>query len=103
MANPIPTKTSFKPGQSGNPAGKQSRTPVRDCFYRLNAQSDGNMVREVCEKVVALAKEGEAWAVQAIFDRMDGKPAQAVTGADGGPLQFERIIRTIVDPRDTDA
>lgn len=94
---------TWAPGKSGNPTGKQSRTPVRDCFYRLNAQSDGQMIRDVCEKVVALAKEGEAWAVQAVFDRMDGKPAQAVTGADGGPLQFERIIRTIVDPRDTDA
>lgn len=103
MANPIPTKTSWKAGESGNPEGTRSRTPVRDCFYRLNAQSDGQLVRDICEKVAELARKGEAWAVQAVFDRMDGKPSQAVTGADGGPLQFERIIRTIVDPRDTDA
>ena len=94
---------TWAPGKSGNPAGKQSRTPVRDCFYRLNAQSDGQLVRDICEKVAELARKGEAWAVQAVFDRMDGKPAQAVTGADGGPLQFERIIRTIVDPANPDA
>ncbi len=27
----------------------------------------------------------------------DGKPAQAITGADGGPVQFEKIERVIVD------
>ena len=75
MANPIPTATSFKPGQSGNPEGLKKKTAVRDCFLRLNAQSDGNLVREVCEKVVELAKEGEQWAVQELFNRIDGIPS----------------------------
>ena len=67
MANPIPTKTSWKAGESGNPEGKKSRTPVRDCFYRLNAQSDGQMVRDVCEigthTLAAALNElgGEGW------------------------------------------
>jgi hypothetical protein len=31
-------------------------------------------------------------------DRLDGKPAQAITGADGGPLQVEKITFEIVKP-----
>lgn len=33
-------------------------------------------------------------------DRMDGKPAQALalTGEEGGPVQFEKIVREIVRP-----
>lgn len=88
MANPTPTKTSWKAGESGNPEGLKKKTAIRDCFLRLNAQSDGNMVREICEKVVELAKEGEQWAVQELFNRIDGKPPQAVTGDEDSPIML---------------
>ncbi len=38
-------------------------------------------------------------AAEAILDRGYGKPAQALTGEDGGPVQLEQIVRRIVDPR----
>jgi len=34
----------------------------------------------------------------ALGDRLDGKPAQAITGPDGGALQIQNIERVIVDP-----
>ncbi len=34
------------------------------------------------KKVVELAKEGEQWAVQELFNRIDGKPAQQIVGDD---------------------
>jgi len=37
-------------------------------------------------------------AAQAIFDRVYGKPIQAVGGPDGGPIQVQMIRRVIVDP-----
>ena len=86
------TKTSFKSGESGNPEGLKKTTFIRDCFVRLNAQSDGNMVRQVCEKVVQLAKEGEPWAVQELFNRLDGKPPQAITG-DGDASLVVQVIK----------
>ena len=86
------TKTSFKPGESGNPEGLKKTTFIRDCFVRLNAQSDGNMVRQVCEKVVQLAKEGEPWAVQELFNRLDGKPPQAIT-SDGDASLVVQVIK----------
>ena len=86
------TKTSFTAGKSGNPDGLKKTTFIRDCFVRLNAQSDGNMVRQVCEKVVELAKEGEPWAVQELFNRLDGKPPQAITG-DGDASLVVQVIK----------
>ena len=86
------TKTSFTAGKSGNPEGLKKTTFIRDCFVRLNAQSDGNMVRQVCEKVVELAKEGEPWAVQELFNRLDGKPPQAITG-DGDASLVVQVIK----------
>ena len=86
------TKTSFTAGKSGNPEGLKKTTFVRDCFLRLNAQSDGNMVRQVCEKVVQLAKEGEPWAVQELFNRLAGKPPQAITG-DGDASLVVQVIK----------
>ncbi len=38
-------------------------------------------------------------AASAILDRGWGKPAQPLAGdEDGGPIQFERIERTIIEP-----
>ena len=99
---PLNAPIGFHPAPQSEAAPSEVATSGIEGTQPMKA-FDGQMVRDVCEKVVALAREGEAWAVQAIFDRMDGKPAQAVTGADGGPLQFERIIRTIVDPANPDA
>lgn len=85
-------KTSFAPGKSGNPDGLKKTTFVRDCFLRLNAQSDGNLVREVCEKVAELARGGEQWAVQELFNRLDGKPPQAITG-DGDASLVVQVLK----------
>jgi hypothetical protein len=38
-------------------------------------------------------------AANSILDRAFGKPVQAVTGLDGGPVQIERIEQIVVDPR----
>lgn len=52
----------------------------------------GQALRKVAEVVVQKALMGDKDAVKEIGDRLDGKPAQAITGADGGPLTVE-IVR----------
>jgi hypothetical protein len=59
----------------------------------------GEALRKIAEVVVGKALVGDKDAVREIGDRLDGKPAQAITGADGGPVQLEKIERTIVDPK----
>lgn len=58
----------------------------------------GEALRNIAEVVVARALAGDKDAVKEIGDRLDGKPAQAITGPEGGPVQLETIRREIVDP-----
>lgn len=52
----------------------------------------GQALKAIAKKVIGMALEGDIQAVKEIGDRLDGKPVQAVTGGDGGPLTVE-IVR----------
>lgn len=78
-------------------AGKSK--PFWHAIDRAIAQEDGKRLREAAEQLLNLAAAGEQWAVRELADRLDGKPAQEITGADGGPIQHEEIRRTVVDPK----
>lgn len=41
---------------------------------------------DLAEKLLANAEAGDMSALKELGDRLDGKPAQAITGADGGPI-----------------
>lgn len=58
---------------------------------------------ELAEKLLLAAEQGDLTALKELGDRLEGKPAQAITGPDGGAVQIEQIQRTIVDPRNSDA
>jgi hypothetical protein len=76
----------FQPGQSGNPGGGVREKRFRAALERAIAQDDGKRLRGAAEKLLDLADAGEAWAVKELRDTLDGKPAQEITGKDGGPL-----------------
>ncbi len=71
----------------GNVNHKKGK-PFQDALRRAIAQNP-QKVRNIVDKVLDMAEEGEAWAVKEIADRLDGKAVQAteITGADGEPLQ----------------
>ena len=71
----------------GNTNHKKGK-PFQDALRRAIAQNP-QKVRNIVDKVLDLAEEGESWAVKEIADRLDGKAIQAteITGADGEPLQ----------------
>lgn len=53
----------------------------------------------LAEKLLSLADQGDLGALKELGDRLDGKAPQAITGAEGGPLQIQTIERRIVDPQ----
>ena len=71
----------FKPGQSGNPSGRQTEKQWRTNLDRAILQDDAKRLRKAAEKVLDLAAAGEEWAINHLADRLDGRPAQAVTVA----------------------
>ena len=103
----------FKPGQSGNPAGKKKGTKNWATLYRkaLKYKVDatdprtGTARRMTLQEVVVLsiiqqAAKGNVRAASHITDRMDGKALQPISGPDGEPLQGPppQIIIQGIDP-----
>lgn len=80
----------FKPGESGNPAGRPPDRPVRDAlrFVGLREKEGKTAIVRMAEAVFKKAEKGDVPAIKEIADRLDGRPTQAVelSGIDGGPV-----------------
>lgn len=81
----------WKKGESGNPDGLAPKKIWIAALNRAIAQDDGKKLRSAAEKLLALAADGDVAALKELGDRLDGKPAQAITGVDGGPLTIELV------------
>lgn len=73
----------------GAPVGNQNAAKakiVSDAIRKALAADDWKRLREGAEKVADAYAKGEAWAVQFVADRMEGKPHQTLSGPDDSPL-----------------
>jgi hypothetical protein len=83
---------SIDTNKVGAPIGNDNAKKGK-LFYeqlrRVLVQNDSLKLRQVSEKLVDAAIEGEPWAVKEIMDRMDGKPVaiQELQGPDGSQLK----------------
>lgn len=71
----------------GAPAGNKNATknkPWADAINRALLAEDGKKLRALADKLVSVALDGDVTALREIGDRLDGKPAQAITGPGGG-------------------
>jgi hypothetical protein len=64
---------------------------LTDALKRALARAgDGDLyagANKVAQAAVDAALAGEQWAIREVWDRLEGKPVQAVAGADGeGPV-----------------
>jgi len=55
---------------------------------------------ELAEKLLANAEQGDMAALKELGDRLEGKPAQAMTlaNAEGEEFRVSRVERAIIDP-----
>ena len=75
----------FKKGQSGNPNGRpkkgQSWADVlkRLCDEEIDFKGEKlTKMEAIGRKLLSEAIQGEQWAINALMDRIDGKPKQVV-------------------------
>jgi hypothetical protein len=73
----------FKKGQSGNPAGRPKEgTSWAAVLEKIGGEklkgSDLTKKEAVARKLWAEAAKGQPWAINALMDRLDGKPKQVV-------------------------
>lgn len=87
------------PGRPPGPGNKPWADAIR---VAVNAHVDGTdtkKLRTLAEKVVSLGLAGDMAALKEIGDRLDGKPAQAITGDPENPLQVASTVTvTLVKP-----
>jgi hypothetical protein len=97
---------------AGAPVGNQNavrakrwQQAIQRALARASNKDIDAGLDSAADKLVALAFEGDKWALEELGDRIDGKPAQAIThqgDEDGGPVRFERIERALVRPNPAD-
>lgn len=86
----------------GAPVGNQNAKKVKpfaDAINRAIAQDDGKRLREIAEKLLTMAADGEIAAIKELADRTDGKAIQAIAGDPDQPIHH-RIERVIVDAKE---
>ena len=111
MANEQNLK-SFKPGQSGNPAGKPKGIPnTKTRLYRLltimqEVDNPITGIREgftVAEQMdlaqIQQAIKGDTRAYNALVDRLEGKPPQSYELPDSVEVKFE-VINRVPQPKE---
>lgn len=90
--------------EEGNQLAAKGRK-VEKMIERALLQENDKRLREGIEKLLDNVANGERWALEFVTDRLDGKPAQAMTlkGDLDNPLTvISKIERAIVDPANTD-
>jgi uncharacterized protein DUF5681 len=96
---------AFKPGQSGNPAGRPKSRPLSEAYRALLSQPlKDDPTRTVADVVAAAmvqnAFAGDVAAAKELADRTEGKAKQGIDLTVGervsGPLELaiERLIKT---------
>lgn len=91
------SSTSFRSGQSGNPAGRGTedklwRDAVRRAVKRQAASGKGTQLEALADKLVACALEGDMSAMQEIGNRLDGKPTQELNATVRDDSFFQALI-----------
>lgn len=91
-----------QPGNQNAATGKRWRDAINRALS-ARAKSDGiKALDDLAEKLLTLCDQGELGALRELGDRIDGRAPQSValTGEDGGPVQYQQIERKIVRPTD---
>ena len=81
----------------GNTNGAKQNRLWGDAIRRAVAQNDGEKLRSLADKLIEKAQEGDVSAMRELGDRLDGKPAQALTLAgDADNPVIAKIVREVV-------
>lgn len=83
-----------------NNAGKNKpwAEAVRKALMMEDPIAKRKRIELLANRLVDKALEGDVSAIKEIGDRVDGKPAQTISGDPDAPLLFGTVRREIVDP-----
>jgi Family of unknown function (DUF5681) len=95
----------WKRGESGNPGGRPKRKPLTEELERILAETgedNKTYARKLIKAAVDRAIKRSDFALAQVWDRIEGKVPSSVTGANGGPVQFQVAVlyRSVEDNDD---
>jgi hypothetical protein len=95
----LPISSNSRGGQPGNQNGKKGKLFYNQLRVAL-VQEDSRKLRNIAEKLVKAAEDGEPWAIKEVIDRVDGKAVQAteISGVDGEAIELKQIEFIIKRP-----
>lgn len=102
-----PTRTRFKPGQSGNPKGRPKSITLSEAYRKVLAEVDETDPQRrtraeiLAEQMYVKAKSGDVAALREMADRVEGKPRQTLSLSPERGEQLEQAIAGIM--RDAEA
>jgi hypothetical protein len=67
----------------------------------MRTEGDKTELAHIAAALVKKAKDGDVPAINAIADRLDGKPTQPISGDDDAPAILTRIENVIIDSAKT--
>lgn len=91
--------------KGGAPIGNQNGKKGKLFYNQLRValvQEDSRKLRNIAEKLVKAAEDGEPWAIKEVIDRVDGRAVQAteISGLDGGILETLNTINIVLKKPD---
>ncbi len=93
----------FKPGQSGNPAGRPKSLTLSEAYRRELAKIDESdplkrtHAEVLAAKMIFKASKGDVAALKEIADRVEGKAKQTITLTTDRREQVERAIERMIE------
>jgi len=91
----------FKPGVSGNPAGRPKDT-ITPIIKAIGAENDGAKAQALGETLYQMAIDGDVQAIKLIWTKLDGMPGQALHVDDVRDDPLRELLIDAFGPEDDD-
>jgi len=85
-------KTSWKPGQSGNPKGGPKKGYSVTEWFKGMLASNPEIMDALGNSIMEKALEGDAAAQKLVWSYMDGMPTQKFGGDDDSPIRIDLTV-----------
>lgn len=86
----MPIGRRFKPGQSGNPAGRPKHKTLMEAIReQLMSEGANPSIEDIAGKYIAAMNKGSFQHLKEYIDREQGKVPDRVANADGSNVRFD--------------
>lgn len=81
----------------GNNNSSKNNRLWAETIRRAVVQGDGEALRRIADKLLAMAEDGDIQAMREIGDRLDGKPKQQteLSGPEGGAIPMQTVVNFV--------